>query len=190
MVFSCWRNPTTPSPFGMGDKSLTFAPAGAIAGERPLCPCKRCRAGMDDYTAVVADAAQFCEEVSQDEIVKAPNWSTDAQGMWSRFSPRNAQAASPLHTTTPTPGPLTFGHTQQIELALLLALSQSYFSVSGETWRQRRVPIGDLVSKILCSVVMGASETQWSEDWQRRGSLGFGGKMMLQTSATWVTPPH
>ena len=27
---------------------------------------------MDDYTVVIADAAQFDEEVSQDEIVKGP----------------------------------------------------------------------------------------------------------------------
>ena len=66
---------------------------------------------------------------------------------------------------------------RQIELALTLALSQSFFFVSSETWRQRRgVPIGGMVSKILCSVVMGASETRWTEDEVRRESLGFGGK--------------
>ena len=65
---------------------------------------------------------------------------------------------------------------RHIELALLLALSQSFFSVSSETWRQRRgVPIGGVVSKFLCSVVM-ASETRWNEDRVRNGALGFGGK--------------
>ena len=80
---------------------------------------------------------------------------------------------------------------RQIELTLLLALSQSFFSVSSETWRQRRgVPIGGMVSKILYSVVMGASETRWTEDRVRRESLGFGGKAMLPISATWMTPSH
>ena len=65
---------------------------------------------------------------------------------------------------------------RQIELAFLLALSQSFFSVSSETWRQRGVPIGGMVSKIQCSVVMGASDTRWNEDRVRRESRGFGGK--------------
>ena len=78
---------------------------------------------------------------------------------------------------------------RQIELALLLALSQSFSSVCSETWRQRRgVPIGDMVSKILCSVVMGASETRWNEDRVRRESHCFGGKMMLPISATCMIP--
>ena len=34
-------------------------------------PCKRCGANMEDYTMVIVDAAQFYEDVSQDEIVKA-----------------------------------------------------------------------------------------------------------------------
>ena len=33
-----------------------------------------------------------------------------------------------------------------------------------------------MVSTILCSVVMGASETRWNEDQVRREPLGFGGK--------------
>ena len=88
---------------------------------------------------------------------------------------------------------------RQIELALLQALRQSFFSVSGETRRQRRgVPIGGMVSKILCSVVMGASETRWTEDQLRGESLGFGGKMTLTrvycrdcivTRATMIYPP-
>ena len=89
----------------------------------------------------------------------------------------NAYAASPLHTATPTPGPWT--SSRQFGLALLLALSQCCVSVSGETWRQRRVVhVGGMLSKTLCSVVVGASETQWSEDWQRREVPRFRWKMM------------
>ena len=36
--------------------------------------------------------------------------------------------------------------------------------------------IGGMVSKTLCGVVMGASETRWTEDRARREPLGFTGK--------------
>ena len=130
----------------------------------PMSSCKQCGAGMDDYTTVVADAAQFYEGVSQDEIAEALKWVT-----------RRAKQLN-VHVVTVFRGKRLRGFTsahrcshvratevwtpRQIELALQLAPSQSYFSVSGETWRQRHgVSIGGLVSKILCSVVMGASET-------------------------------
>ena len=145
------------------------------------------------YSTVVADAAQFCEEVSQDEIVKALKWIT-----------RRAKRLN-VHVITVFPGKHLRGFAsthrhyharttdvwtpRQNELALLLALSQGYFSVSGERWRQRRGYSLE-ASKIQCSAVMGASETQWSEDWQQRESLGCGGRNDVADLPfdTWITP--
>ena len=141
---------------------------------------KRCGANMDDYTAVIAGAAHFHEEVSQSEIVKTLMWVTR------RATQRGVHVVTVFHRKCLRGFASAHRHThartvdvwttRQIELALLVALSQSYFSVFGESWRQRRgVPIRGMESKTLCSVVTGASETQWSEGWQRRESLGFGG---------------
>ena len=147
----------------------------------PLCPCKRCGANLDNYTTVIADAAQFYEEVSQDEIVKTLKWVTRRAKQMGAcvvtvFPVKRLRGFASARRYTHARNVDVWTH-QQIELALLLPLSQSFFSVSSERWRQRRgVPIGGMVSKILCSVVMGASETRWNEDQVRRESLGFGGK--------------
>ena len=89
--FSCWRDLTTPLRVGWETKSLKVAGSdlrtrwsrcwkntlsATVPGGRTLRPCKPCGAGMNDYTAVVADVAQFYEEVSQDEIVKTLKWDT------------------------------------------------------------------------------------------------------------------
>ena len=154
-----------------------------------ICTLWRCGANLDNYTTVIANAAHF----SVPELSRPLSGSLAVQNRWVppwlQFFLESACAASPLHDATPTPGTWTSGPSRQIELALLLALSQSFFSVSSETWRQRRgVPIGGTVSKILCSVVMGASETRRNEDQVRRESLGFGGKTTLPTSVTWMIP--
>ena len=152
-----------------------------ISEQHPLCPCKRCRRHLDDYTTVIAVFAQFYEELSQDEIIKALKWVIHRAKMkWTRVvtvflgkhfrgcaSARRFSNTSNVDVWTP----------RQIKLALLQALSQIFFSVSGETWRQRRgVPIGGMVCKTLCSVVMGASKTRQTDDQVRWESLGFGGK--------------
>ena len=45
-------------------------PSATVPDLHPLS-CKRCGENLDDHTTIIADAAQFYEEVSQDEIVKA-----------------------------------------------------------------------------------------------------------------------
>ena len=91
--------------------------------------------------------------MSQDEIVKALEWVTrrakqmgacvvtvfPGKPLRGFASARRYTHARNVDVWTP----------RQIELALLWALSQSSFSVSSETWRQRGVPIGGMVSKIL-----------------------------------------
>ena len=49
-------------------------PSATVPEQHPLCPCKSCGRHLDDYTTVIADAAQFSEEVSQDEVVEALKW--------------------------------------------------------------------------------------------------------------------
>ena len=113
---------------------------------------------MNDYTAVISDAAQFHEEVSQSEIVKALKWVTRRAKQTgvpavTVFHEKCLRGFASAHRYTHARS-VDVWTPRQIELALLLALSQSCFSVSGETWRQRRgVPVGSMVSKTLCSVV-------------------------------------
>ena len=160
-----------------------------------LCPCKRCSANMDGCTAVIADAAQFYEKVSQDEIDKAQRWVTR------RAKILNVHVVTGFHGKRLRGFASTHRHTRvktvdvwtprQIELALLLTLSQIYFSVSCERWRQRRgVPIDGMVSKPMCSVIMFASEIQWSEDLQRRRPPGSAEEMTSQTFVTRTTQSH
>ena len=137
---------------------------------------------MDDYTAVVAKAAQFYEEVSQEPSNGSPDVQKrlDVQVV-TVFPGKRQRGFASAHR---------YSHARtEIELALLLALSQSFLSVSGETWRQRRgVPIGGMASKILCSVVPQRPSVRKTSS---AGSLSDSvGTMMSQTSVTWMTLSH
>ena len=90
---------------------------------------------MHGCTAVIADAAQFYEEVSQDEIVKALRWVTRrakrlnvhvVTGFQRKRLRGFASTHRPTHVRT-----VDVWTPRQIELALLLTQSQIYFSVPG-----------------------------------------------------------
>ena len=127
--------------------------------------------------------------LSQDEIVKALKWVTQRAKRLSVhvctvFHGKRLRGFASAHR-------YTYARTvdqRPFELALLLALSQSSFSVSSETWRQRRgVPIRGLVSKIFCQAVMGASETQWSKTGNAGSPLILLEKTTSLTFDTWTT---
>ena len=75
---------------------------------------------LDDCTTVIADAAQFFEEVSQDGIVKALKWVTSrAKQMghtWSQFFRANAFEALLLQDVILMPETWTSGHPDKLSL--------------------------------------------------------------------------
>ena len=69
---SCMRDSATPPQRGVGNQvpeGCLCLPSATVPDLSPLCPCKRCGVNLHEYTTVIADAAQFYEEVSLDEIV-------------------------------------------------------------------------------------------------------------------------
>ena len=58
---------------------------------------------------------------------------------------------------------------------ICLALASSKVSLGRDTLRRqaRGLPIGGMVSKVSCSLVMGRAETDWVDNVARRAQLGF-----------------
>ena len=127
----------------------------------------------------MADAAQFHEEIDSMKVIEALDWliaKAREKGYKTIVVPRSGAPKGFLHKES---GFTSKNHEvwplQSVKIGICLALASSKVSLGRDTlWCQARgLPIGGMVSKVCCSLVMGRAETDWDDNVARRAHLGF-----------------
>ena len=148
-------------------------------GFRTLAPtCCRCKKVLTRFTLLVADAAQFYEEISPEQVLK------DVQALLERVRSQGGKAVA-LRRSKRLAGYIASRETvnrtgyvswplDRIWCAFVLAMAQPHVRLGDVLYRQRNgIPIGGLVSKAATSCVLGVAEDSWTNGNTAR-RLGFG----------------
>ena len=127
----------------------------------------------------MADTAQFYEEVDSMKVIEALDWliaKTREKGYKRSCFPAQEPQKGFLHKESGfTRKNYEVWPLQNVKIGICTALASSKVSLGRDTlWCQARgLPIGGMVSKVCCSLVMGKAETDWDDNFARRAQLGF-----------------
>ena len=148
-------------------------------GSRTLAPtCCRCHKELTRFSLLVADAAQFYEEISPEQVLK------DVQALLERVRCQGGKAVA-LRRSKRLAGYIASreiinrtGYVSwpldRIWCAFVLAMAQPHVRLGDVLYRQRNgIPIGGLVSKAATSCVLRVAEDSWTNGNTAR-QLGFG----------------
>jgi len=150
------------------------------------CTCQRCGGSKLVWEGLVADAGQFFETVT-------PECVEDSMTFLFSCALKAGHPGKVTTITAPTRRAYFGGykynpvkHSKTFTLAdlhccVMAAANMSFASVGSRVVRLRGLPIGGFMSKIACSVVLGAAEQAWAQNQAHLLREGF-----LRTGQTWL----
>ena len=149
------------------------------------CTCRRCGVQKPSCVAVTADAGQFFERVTPSQAISAAarclSYCSKASGHTTVTVQKGPHRTSFLGGCVRNQDAWRFVVSfSELFLAFSACMFVGYVSLGQTVFRLKGLPVGEVLSKVATSIVLGEEEVLWQHSPRQRHALGF-----AATTASW-----